>query len=92
MGKWVVVLLVFVSITSTVMGHMFAPTHTCSKPFAPYRFDSQWQYDNYIADVNRYRRCIETFVDEQNAAADRHLQAANNAIDEWNRFVRLELY
>jgi hypothetical protein len=30
-------------------------------------------------------------VDEQNQAATKHQQAANDAIDEWNRFANYEL-
>ena len=37
--------------------------------------------------VTVYKMCIATFAEEQNAAADLHRNAANQAIDEWNRFV-----
>jgi hypothetical protein len=42
-------------------------------------------------DVDRYKRCINDFVEEQREAIQRHEDAAQEAIDEWNRFVRYEL-
>jgi hypothetical protein len=41
--------------------------------------------------VQRYKNCIQDFVDEQNQAIETHQQAADDAIDEWNRFVNYEL-
>jgi hypothetical protein len=53
-------------------------THFCSRP-----------YDrNNESAVKVYRQCIVDFVDEQRAAAKRHAEAANSAIDDWNRFAR----
>lgn len=42
-------------------------------------------------DVRRYKKCIDAFVEEQNEQAKHHQDAADEAIEEWNRFVRYEL-
>ena len=42
-------------------------------------------------EVSTYKSCIEDFVDEQRRESKKHLNAADNAIDDWNSFVRLEL-
>jgi len=74
-----------------VLADMFTPSPSCSKPIKPYEFTSQWELDSFNEDVQRYKRCIRDFIDQQNKAVEAHQQAANNAIDEWNRFVQYEL-
>lgn len=69
----------------------FTPSHYCSKPYKPYEFNSQWEIDNFLSEVEDYRNCIEEFVDEQQSAIRKHQQAADDAIDEWNSFVNYEL-
>jgi hypothetical protein len=83
--------LVTLAISLPVQADMFTPSHSCSKPFKPYQFNSQWELDNFNDDVQRYKRCILDFVEEQNEAAENHREAASDAIDEWNRFVDYEL-
>ena len=70
---------------------MFVSGDSCFKPTKPYKFTSEWEVDNFNNDVERYKRCISNFVDEQNEAARKHQEAASDAIDEWNRFVNYEL-
>ena len=45
----------------------------------------------FYNDVERYKSCISDFVEEQEDAIRNHQSAAQNSIDEWNRFVRYEL-
>ncbi|WP_298636668.1 hypothetical protein [uncultured Umboniibacter sp.] len=78
-------------ISLPALADMFTPSHACSKPFKPYQFNSQWELDRFNNDVQSYRRCITDFVEEQNDEADRHRNAANDAIDEWNFFLEYEL-
>jgi hypothetical protein len=53
-------------------------THFCTRP-----------YDrNNEFSVKSYRECIVDFVNEQRAAAKRHIEAANSAVDDWNRFAK----
>jgi hypothetical protein len=89
---WSPLVLVLVAFTaSLVSSDTFTPSHSCSKPFKPYRFTSQWELDNFNDEVRRFRSCIEDFVEEQEEAIKKHRSAANDAIEEWNRFVRYEL-
>lgn len=84
-------LLVGAFVAVPVLADMFAPSHACSKPIKPYQFSSQWQVDSFNDDVRRYKTCIADFVGEQQDAITRHQSAAQDAIDEWNQFVNLEL-
>lgn len=70
---------------------MFEPSHLCSKPFKPFQFNSQWELDNFNEDVRRYKQCLADFIDEQNEAIVKHQNAADEAVNEWNSFVNLEL-
>jgi hypothetical protein len=69
----------------------FSPSHSCIKPYKPYRFTDEWEVTRFEGEVKRYKRCITDFVEEQNEEARRHQEAADDAIEEWNRFVRYEL-
>ena len=79
------------ALTIPVFADMFAPSPICSKPSKPYQFNSQWEIDSFYSDVERYKQCIQNFIEEQNQAVEIHQQAASDAIDEWNRFVNYEL-
>jgi hypothetical protein len=74
-----------------VHADMFARSPNCRKPYKPMQFDSRAELDDFEADVQRFQRCIERFVQEQEAAIAQHREAANAAIADWNRFVRMEL-
>lgn len=78
-------------ITLSSVADIITPSSYCSKPYKPYQFNSQSEIDNFNYDVEVYKQCISDFVEEQNQAAERHQQAASNAIDEWNNFVNYEL-
>lgn len=69
----------------------FDPSHLCRKPTKPTVVQSKFDIDMFVDDVERYKRCIADFVEEQNEQAAKHQAAAEEAIDEWNRFVRYEL-
>ncbi|MGE4340444.1 MAG: hypothetical protein AB7E55_31520 [Pigmentiphaga sp.] len=73
------------------MSDPWQPSHSCRKPYKPFAFNSQWELDNFNDDVRRYRRCITDFVEEQETAIENHTNAIGDAIEDWNRFVRLEL-
>ena len=79
-------LLTFWSMS--VAGDMFTPSSSCSRPFKSYAM-SDWERDQFMSQVERYKQCIEDFVDEQNDAVRKHQAAADEAIEEWNSFVRL---
>ena len=69
----------------------FTPSHYCTKPIRPYRFNSEFEIQQFQYDVERYKQCIEDFVEEQEDAIKKHQEAAEDAIDEWNSFVSTEL-
>jgi hypothetical protein len=88
-------MLVFVGLAmllaSAVLGDMFTPSPMCSKPIKPYKFNSQFEFDNYQRQVTAYQECMSQFVEDQYKAAARHNAAAENAIEQWNRFAREQL-
>lgn len=88
--SFVIAVAVAVS-TSVAWADDYAPSHSCSKPYKPYQFNSRWEVDNFYDDVERYKRCIQEFVDEQREAIENHRTAASDAIEEWNRYARYEL-
>jgi hypothetical protein len=61
---------------------------SCTKPYKPYQFSSQSEVDNDNDDVEHYRGCNNNFVREQREAIGEHERAIQQAIDDWNRFVR----
>ena len=77
--------------TASTQADIFSPSHSCRKPYKPYKFNNEWEVQNFKNGVEAYRRCIEDFVDEQSSAARKHQDAADGAIEEWNRFVRFEI-
>ncbi|WP_211252160.1 hypothetical protein [Arenimonas metalli] len=83
--------LVVACLPLCAQADMFAPSHSCRKPIKPYEFTSEWEVSQFKDDVERYKQCISDFVEEQNDEAEKHQEAAQDAIDEWNRYVRYEL-
>lgn len=80
-----------VSLPASALADMFTPSPSCSKPYKPFEFSSRFEYDSFMDDVRRYKQCISDFAEEQQEAARRHTEAAEEAIDEWNSYVRREL-
>jgi hypothetical protein len=69
-------------------GDSWQPSHDCHKPIKPFSFTSQRELDNFRWEVDRYKKCIEDFIEEQKGAIENHRNALNEAVEEWNRFVR----
>jgi len=76
---------------STASADSFFISHSCYKPSKPYSFNNEWEVEAFKSEVEDYKRCISDFVEEQNDAARRHQEAAEEAISEWNSFVNYEL-
>lgn len=72
----------------SAIADVFPSSHTCRKPYKPYKFTSQMEVDSFNNDVSRYKQCIKKFVEEQNSEAENHQRAASDAIDEWNRYAK----
>lgn len=81
----------FILPSGVVKADMFQPSHSCTKPFKPFKFNNQYEVDQFNDDVERYKECISDFVEEQNSAIRKHNNAAQEAIDDWNSFVKWEL-
>lgn len=79
--------LMVATISWPAMADTFAPSHTCTQPVKPARFNDNQEVDMFNQAVAEYKKCISDFAAEQNQAADLHRNAANQAVDEWNNFV-----
>ena len=83
--------LFFIALSTSARADIISPSHYCRKPIKPYEFTDEWQITQFKNEVDRYKSCISDFIDEQNAEADKHRDAAEEAIEEWNSYVRYEL-
>ena len=54
-----------------------SPSHSCSEPW-----DRRDRYD-----VENFKVCIEDFVDGMQDQASEHIEAANDAVSDWNSFT-----
>ncbi len=88
---FLICLVFFISIITPASADIFTPSHSCSKPYKPIEFNDQHEIDNFMNEVEAYKQCISDFVEEQNDAARKHQNAAEEAIDEWNNYVNYEL-
>lgn len=88
--KLSMIILSFLLLPVLAKADMFTPSPSCHKPIKPYKFTQQYEVDSYNNDLDRYKRCIDNFISEQKDAANNHKEAINNAIEEWNRFVRYQ--
>lgn len=83
--------LMFLLIANIAHADMFTPSHSCSNPNKPYEFQSEWQLQSFMNEVENYKNCIIDFVEEQNQEAQNPQEAAEGAIQDWNNFVQWEL-
>ena len=67
---------------SSNLGMFGYPDHTCTKPFKPYSFDSQYEVDNYNLEVQMYVDCINDYVEAARNDIDRIVEKANQAVSE----------
>ena len=75
--QYLLFLSLWLFLNPSLKADYFSPSHSCSKPWD--------QSDRY--DVDNFKRCIEDFVDEMNDQASEHIEAANDAINDWNSFA-----
>jgi hypothetical protein len=66
------------------------PTHSCTQLHKPLKFKREAEVNAYKVQVESYRKCINDFIEEQNQAIQKHKDAANHAIEEWNFFVNVQ--
>lgn len=86
------ILYVFVSVVVAMSNLAFAdsyvPLHSCAPPVIPTGSISNNEVDALNIDIESYRKCIQQFIREQNAAIDMHERAHQEAVNEWNLFVK----
>jgi hypothetical protein len=75
------------ALATPVMADDAVPTHSCTRPEIPEKFQTQVQADQFMGKANEYRECINRFIEAQNQAALRHQNASSKATEEWNRFA-----
>lgn len=62
------------------------PVHACVKPDYPGRNGSDLQIRTFNRDYKTYSDCMRKYTDTMNSIANAHIQAANNAIKEYNDY------
>jgi hypothetical protein len=82
--------LLLALLDSPIAADTDSPSHRCQKPkpYDPMDYRSKPDLETYNDSVDRYRRCIEEFVEDQEKAAKRHHEAAVAATEEFNGFVK----
>jgi hypothetical protein len=66
------------------------PRHACKKPgeFPNPKLASDQQLRNYHRDYTAYTDCIRKFAIDEQKAAEPHIKASNEAINEYNAAVK----
>jgi len=57
---------------------MIYPSPSCSRPYKPYQFNSEWELQSFKDDYERYIRCMQNYIDD----AYDDIRQINNAIDD----------
>ena len=80
----VAVAFVFGATNFSVLGY---PDHSCYEPSPPYTND-EWAWRSFKNEAEQYRQCIEDYVEGAENDQRRIIEKANEAVDEYNRFVQ----
>jgi hypothetical protein len=65
------------------------PKHNCGKPAEyPGNLATDAQKKNWQKDYVTYVDCVKKFIEEQQALAEPHVKASNDAINEYNAAVK----
>lgn len=70
---------------------IFSPSHSCSKPYKPFQFETETDYEKFLDQMKIYKTSIQDFVEEQEEKIKKHKNAINEAMEDWNSFVRYEI-
>lgn len=87
--KKIISSIIYILFFQNTFSDWIRPTESCYEPSKPYRFNSQYEIDSYKREIEQYKQCIMDFIEKQKNEAKTHHEAANNAIEKWNNFVRL---
>jgi len=82
--------LLLIFLPALAFADKVPPSHSCTQPHRPFKFKTDAEVSAYKAQVEIFRKCINDFVEEQNQAMQKHKDAANRAIEEWNFFINME--
>ncbi len=72
---------------SLVFADIYEPVPQCYKPAKPLWFATSLYQKRYDDDVKQYHDCLKAFIKKQTYAAKMHSNAAQNALNTWNRFI-----
>lgn len=78
---------ILIPLTILVSLHASDLKPQCARPIKPISFTDNRAIRNYNDDVTRYKACMDDFIREHRAIADKEMRAANDAIAEWNSFA-----
>ena len=65
--------------------------HDCVAPVRPVDDQNDRLWSAFLGEIDAFQSCVTAAADRHQAAADAHHQAAREAVDAWNRFVRTSL-
>jgi len=60
----------------------------CARPLKPVSLDSNAAIRKYNTDSRNYKACFDDFMRYHKEQRAKHTKAMNEAIDEWNSYVR----
>ena len=75
--KLFLLISILLLLNPSAQSDYFSPSHSCSEPW-----DRNDQYE-----VENFKECIEDFVDEMQDQSSEHIEAANDAVSDWNSFA-----
>lgn len=83
--------------TSAPATPTMTPAPSCEKPGDPPspnpselgRAAAEMKRNNWSRNMKTYTDCLKTFINDQQAAAAPHVRAANAAVDEFNRAIKI---
>jgi hypothetical protein len=73
------------------VAHTASADHGCVAPSRPADDQNDLLWQRFLAAVDEFRACISDYAAANRAAAESHRQAADDAVQQWNEFVRTRL-
>jgi hypothetical protein len=65
--------------------------HDCVSPIRPVNDQDNVVWQRFLDDIDRYRSCVSIAQERHEAAGRAHQEAARDAVQSWNDFVRTSL-
>ena len=72
------IIFIFSAFSQIANADIYTPSHYCNEPYGSYSKSA----------ITNYRNCISDFVDQMNRQAQAHVDAASDAVSEWNSFAK----